>query len=770
MRVLLSAVHLRLFFVFCLSTLSSSHLHHQPSAIDPLTSTIVHLFKRLHLSSFKNSTADAGRTWERSDAPAALWKSVASSSDGEKLVAAAGKDGIWLSGDSGRKWRRAEGGAPRDASFASVASSSDGKKVVAVAGRDSAWRSSDAGKSWRKARFERTGLEKGRTVALTSVSSSSDGERLAAAEAWGGGIWTSADAGESWVQERGVSSTANWRQLVSSADGSRLAALSLGEFSSSRTGWAAPVVPKIRDPQAYSFNSSSSSTESKEDSMGIWLFSSDGGGGGKGARNSSWKRAEVDGAWKKRKLTPGQKEKEKENSFSISTPGPWWSALAASSDGGRLAAALRSGPVFVSDDFGGTWKVANISRRGSAPSLGFGTMASSADGTKLVGASEFGGPIFLSRDGASTWSVAPGAPGAESWTGLAISADGARVGASGASGVWLSSDRGKQWTKASSAVLGGSGPANGTEKTEDKQKQQQEDDGPESHGNFAAIAFSANGSTIVASRPVSLVVSRDAGRTWSFPSSTGGGKGPWGPVAVSADGSKMLAGAMLGGLFRSNDSGDTWTRAAGGAPKFAQWWSVASSADGERLAAIANSGANGTLTVGSIGHLLVSEDAGQTWAERKLKSSLRASNSSSSSLVDDDLFFSVALSANGSMLVAAGFSYLCSSDFGKTPSGRSGAPYELEGGVIKGGGSGLWSSVAVSADGKKVAAVGNDGVFVSSDAGGLWKRASGRGGLPSSASFTAVAVSGDGKTLAALGAGTVWLSTDGGKNWKSQSG
>jgi len=57
----------------------------------------------------------------------------------------------------------------------------------------------------------------------------------------------------------------------------------------------------------------------------------------------------------------------------------------------------------------------------------------------------------------------------------------------------------------------------------------------------------------------------------------------WTSIASSADGTKLVAVADLGGIWVSTDSGGTWTQTS--APQ-SGWFRVASSADGSGLAAI----------------------------------------------------------------------------------------------------------------------------------------------------------------------------------------
>jgi len=83
---------------------------------------------------FIYTSTNSGATWTPSGSPAAGWVSVASSSDGSKLVAASDA-GIYTSANSGVTWTQHS--IPRYslaayASLVSVALSSDGSKFVAV--------------------------------------------------------------------------------------------------------------------------------------------------------------------------------------------------------------------------------------------------------------------------------------------------------------------------------------------------------------------------------------------------------------------------------------------------------------------------------------------------------------------------------------------------------------------------------------------------------------------------------------------------------------
>ena len=104
-------------------------------------------------------------------------------------------------------------------SWQSITSSSDGTKLAAVAygGADYGyiWTSTDSGATW-------TGG--GNTQPWRSITSSSDGTKLAAV-ADGGNIWTSTDSGTTWTENAHPTSGKNWYSITSSSDGTKLAAV-----------------------------------------------------------------------------------------------------------------------------------------------------------------------------------------------------------------------------------------------------------------------------------------------------------------------------------------------------------------------------------------------------------------------------------------------------------------------------------------------------------------------------------------------------------------
>ena len=192
------------------------------------------------------TSIDGGVSWGTgsgvNQAPIALWRSVASSADGSKLVAAiAGSGGeIYTSNNSGATWVASNGSnAAPGANWQSVASSADGSKLVAVAavpGR-AIYTSTDSGATW--------GYSNLPPQDWTSVATSADGSKLVAG-GFATGLYTSTDGGVSWTTSSGPnqSPTAAWITIVSSADGTKLAAVSINGgkiYTSSDSGanWTA---------------------------------------------------------------------------------------------------------------------------------------------------------------------------------------------------------------------------------------------------------------------------------------------------------------------------------------------------------------------------------------------------------------------------------------------------------------------------------------------------------------------------------------------------
>jgi hypothetical protein len=169
-------------------------------------------------------SSDSGVTWSQPITwLGGVWRPMASSTDGTKLVTALSSTGrIHTSSDSGVTW--IERTSSPYALWTSIASSSDGTKLAATAGPPSTvgngfYTSSDSGVTWVRQPSAPDAL-------CRSIISSADGTNLAAV-IYGGGIYTSSDSGVTWVQQTSAP-TANWQSITSSADGTKLSAVVYG--------------------------------------------------------------------------------------------------------------------------------------------------------------------------------------------------------------------------------------------------------------------------------------------------------------------------------------------------------------------------------------------------------------------------------------------------------------------------------------------------------------------------------------------------------------
>ena len=281
-----------------------------------------------------------------------------------------------------------------------------------------------------------------------------------------------------------------------------------------------------------------------------------------------------------------------------------WLSVASSADGTKLVAGvfLYGGHIYTSTDFGVIWTQQSISQDWLI------SVASSADGMKLVAAA-FGGYLYTSTDSGVTWTQGGTS---QNWQSVASSADGTKFVAAVFDGyVYTSTDSGLTWT---------------------------------SHGtsqSWYGVASSADGTKLVAVGSSYIYTSTDSGLTWT----QRGTYQLWRGVASSADGTKLVAADNGRYIYTSTDSGVTWTPHG----TSLGWTSVASSADGTKLVAAANNPS----------YIYTSTDSGLTWTQRGTSQT----------------WTSVASSADGTKLVAVadgGYIYTSSGPVpNPCPSGQS---------------------------------------------------------------------------------------------------
>jgi len=165
--------------------------------------------------SFLYTSANSGVTWtQQNNANSTNWVSIASSSDGTKLVAVNKGQYIYTSTNSGVNWTQRMTDTNRNWIF--VASNSDGTKLAAVVQNGGLYTSTDSGATW-------TLQSNASSRNWSSVASNADGTKLAAV-VFGGYIYISTDSGVTWVEQTSAG-TENWFSIASNADGRKLTAV-----------------------------------------------------------------------------------------------------------------------------------------------------------------------------------------------------------------------------------------------------------------------------------------------------------------------------------------------------------------------------------------------------------------------------------------------------------------------------------------------------------------------------------------------------------------
>ncbi len=238
-----------------------------------------------------------------------------------------------------------------------------------------------------------------------------------------GNIYRSADSGVTWLRTSAPSLTNNWSTVISSADGTHLAAIAgaggdLYVSQDSGTTWLPPRVHLVG-------NVVGSTDGLKLLALGSCFcaspnplyHSSDGG--------LSWTTS----------MIPGTNT---------------WSLAASSSDGSRLILfgldiINHTASVYLSTDSGFSWQ------KLPAPFKNWNALAASADAKHLVLANLLPESLYTSQDYGASWTVLPAAPAAQLWVSLASSADGTHLAAGtadGYGGFYVSTDAGLNWAYA----------------------------------------------------------------------------------------------------------------------------------------------------------------------------------------------------------------------------------------------------------------------------------------------------------------------------------
>lgn len=244
------------------------------------------------------------------------------------------------------------------------------------------------------------------------------------------------------------------------------------------------------------------------------------------------------------------------------------------------------------------------------------------------------------------------------------------------------------------------------------------------------FAMSGNGQVFVLGGFFTdIQVSADGGATWT--DEAGSGSSIWNLIAISYDGSHILATGNGNGVSLSTDGGNTWQATTLGS---AYWSAFAISSDGSHMAAVPYGG-----------DVWESADGGQTWVD--------------ASAAGNRTWNGIAMSDDGMKQVAAeqGGALWLSTDGGLTWA-QSSAPTSQN-----------WGSVHSSADGVHLFSATYGGyLYTSADSGSTWVARGVRN------EWNGSTASADGRFLAAyagggMGSSYIYTSSDYGVTWRLQS-
>ena len=538
-----------------------------------------------------------------------------------------------------------------------VASSSDGMKLVAVARDDMIYTSSDGGNHW-------VGRESSGVRYWSAVASSADGSKLVAVASLGY-IYTSADSGATWTEHTDFPE-AYWSDVAMSADGSKIAAsqydnriytMNIGsEGWTSHEGqpgqkWAVVALSAdgtqlvAGDDGGYIYTSiNGGSFVASSDVTGTWnslVMSADGSKLLAVSYNDTFYTSDAavnDGDWTAHDEGIGRTVKK----------------AAISADGSHMAVVGQNSPTFVSVN-GGAWTTL-----AQEPGyINWSSIAYSADGARLVGTLYYTTYVRTSLDNATTWSNHV-LQGTGEWLQALVSDDGnVVVMQDGGNGIQRSVDGGVTWTFYPFQ--------NGTP--------------------IDRLAMSSNGMKLIGAdfSANSIKTSNDGGQTWVEQVVTNDPNRYWSSVAISDDGTRLVA-IEAGTIHVSTDDGDTWQEYASAVPIVVNELAVS----GDAMTLVAKNYQDS---------MYFSTDGGETWSELVKPVDLTGGVST------------VAIAADGETILVGAYEglYLVS-DQGSTWTKADLPLY-------------AWNNIASSADGQTLiaAAVGH-GVWVSSDAGVSWRQ------------------------------------------------
>ena len=396
-----------------------------------------------------------------------------------------------------------------------------------------------------------------------------------------------------------------------------------------------------------------------------------------------------------------------------------WTSIASSSDGKKLAAVVNTGFIWTSTDSGLSWTNRTSSEY-------WRSIASSSDGTTLAAIVE-GGYIWTSTDSGLSWRQRANY---QTWYSIASSSDGTKLAAVVTGGyIWTSTDSGFSWTERTSS----------TPKV------------------WQSIASSSDGTKLAAVVLGGFIwTSTDLGVNWTPRASFQN----WQSIASSSDGTKLAAGVYGGFIWTSTDSGVSWTQRTSSTSKY--WYSIAYSSDGTKLAAGVYGGFIYRTTIVQISNAPVanwtsicSDISGINFAACIDNSGIYISTDSGSSFINTNApssrWTSICCNNNGTKFFA------CSNGSGIYNSTTSPTTWSQSYSSISN-----FTSICSDITGTYIYSCVNGGkIYSSSNSGSTWIQTS----SPTS-NWSAIKCNSTGSTIAAaINNGPIWISINSGSSW-----
>lgn len=576
-----------------------------------------------------------------------------------------------------------DGGAK---SFMTASASADGSKIIGAVNGGKAYRSVDYGRTWS----ELTGLTSVIASSTWNASASSADGSVLYIGAFGGFVYRSQDSGATWTQ---IGASRNWYQLATSSDGHILFGAAGTAFLYRSTDYGTTITATAT---AFAQDNVACSTD------GQIVYVAESG-------------------------HPIYKSTDAGTTFtSTGSATTDWRWIATDNTGTRIvAAAWNAGYLYVSTDSAATFATAT-----AAGSRQWTALSVSGDGTKML-AGVRGGVVMKSLNSGSTWTSVNGNTTVYSYA-SDISNDGTRFYMTAGSSITLrSNDSGATFSSPGVLQKRVAGyvqqtihwSADGTKAAVlicvpggDCLLATSNDGGQNFMLNLAlgqiadgsSLAMASNGNNIIVNDSVThnFIVSSNFGSTWSTTTNPSGTTASWVTMALSADGSKIIAGEDNGKLLYSSNSGASFTVSNS---TTARWLAPSINADGSVM--LVNKYPNGIFR---------STDNGATWTNVQVQGS-------------GDLQWT-AISANGNTAAAtnwAGKVWL-SHDKGATWTTTSTSS------------TSNYNTVSISANGEVIFASSFDNnIDYSLDSGATWSKLN----SATISQVDAVAISGDARKL-----------------------